>query len=269
MHYYQFSIGDYRAATAHLSNEEDLAYRRLLDMYYDTEQKIPLDTQWVARRLRVDAVVVRDVLNDMFAKHEDGWFHARCDDVIQQYHAMAEKNRANGRLGGRKKNPVGNQVETHSEPIAKATNNHKLETINQEPIIKAKAIQPYQALFDIFWARYPKKVGKDAALKAFQKRKPDQHLVTQMLNALGKQIPSDAWVKDGGQFIPNPATWLNQGRWQDEVTNFKPVDLIHQTTPTPPNQDAALRKIEEDSKKAAPIPENIRAKMAAILGNRQ
>lgn len=140
MHYYQFSIGDYRAATAHLSNEEDLAYRRLLDMYYDTENKIPLDTQWVAKRLRLATQVVDDVLKDMFVKHEDGWFHARCDDVIQQYHAMAEKNRANGRLGGRKKNPVGNQLETQSEPIAKATNNHKLETINQEPKKKATSV---------------------------------------------------------------------------------------------------------------------------------
>jgi uncharacterized protein YdaU (DUF1376 family) len=123
MHYYQFSIGDYRAATAHLSNEEDLAYRRLLDMYYDTEQKIPLDTQWVSRRLRVDTHVVNEVLQDMFVQHDDGWYHGRCDDVIQQYHAMAEKNRANGRLGGRKKNPVGSD----SQPIVKAT-------INQEPI---------------------------------------------------------------------------------------------------------------------------------------
>ena len=132
MHYYQFNIGDYRSATAHLSNEEDLAYRRLLDMYYDSEQKIPLDTQWVARRIRMEPSVVRDVLNDMFTKEEDGWFHARCADVIQQYHAMAEKNRANGRLGGRKKNPVGSD----SHPIAKATINHKLETINDKPIGK-------------------------------------------------------------------------------------------------------------------------------------
>lgn len=129
MHYYQFSIGDYRAATAHLSNEEDLAYRRLLDMYYDTEQKIPLDTQWVSRRLRIDSHVVKDVLNDMFVKHEDGWFHARCADVIEQYHAMAEKNRANGRLGGRKKNPVGSD----SQPIAKATINQELLTNNHKP----------------------------------------------------------------------------------------------------------------------------------------
>jgi uncharacterized protein YdaU (DUF1376 family) len=106
MHYYQFNIGDYRAATAHLSNEEDLAYRRLLDMYYDTENQIPLDTQWVAKRLRLDTEVVKSVLQDMFKLTEVGWHHGRCETVIDQYHAMAEKNRANGRLGGRKKNPV-------------------------------------------------------------------------------------------------------------------------------------------------------------------
>ena len=131
MHYYTFNIGDYRGATAHLTNEEDLAYRRLLDMYYDTEQKIPLDTHWVARRIRVEAFVIVDVLNDMFEKHEDGWFHARCHEVIGHYHAMAEKNRANGKLGGRKKNPVGNPVDTDSEPIAKATNNQEPITNNQ------------------------------------------------------------------------------------------------------------------------------------------
>jgi hypothetical protein len=50
MHYYQFHIGDYRSATAHLTNEEDLAYRRLLDMYYDTEVPIPNDPKDVARK---------------------------------------------------------------------------------------------------------------------------------------------------------------------------------------------------------------------------
>jgi len=127
MHYYQFNIGDYRAATAHLSNDEDLAYRRLLDMYYDTEKQIPLDTQWVAKRLRLDSEVVKAVLQDMFTLTEIGWHHGRCEIVIEQYHAMAEKNRANGRLGGRKKNPVA----TESQPIAKATINDKPITNNQ------------------------------------------------------------------------------------------------------------------------------------------
>jgi uncharacterized protein YdaU (DUF1376 family) len=131
MHYYQFHIGDYRAATAHLSNEEDLAYRRLLDMYYDSENKIPIDIQWVSRRLRLEPYVVRDVLQDMFVKQDDGWFHAKCEEVIQSYHAMAEKNRANGRRGGRKKNPVGSHMDSDSEPIAKATINDKPITNNQ------------------------------------------------------------------------------------------------------------------------------------------
>ncbi len=133
MHYYQFNISDYRSATVHLSNDEDLAYRRLLDMYYDTENKIPLDTQWVARRLRLDTKTVETVLSDMFVRHEDGWFNARCQDVIQQYHAMAEKNRANGRLGGRKKNPTANPMGNDSQPIVKATINQELETINHKP----------------------------------------------------------------------------------------------------------------------------------------
>jgi len=145
MHYYQFNIGDYKAATAHLTNEEDLAYRRLLDMYYDSESKIPLDTQWVARRIRVEASVIRDVLNDMFVRHEDGYFHARCQEVIEAYHAMAEKNRVNGRMGGRKKNPVA----TDSQPIVKATINYKLETINDKP--KNNTVAPPDGVTDIVW----------------------------------------------------------------------------------------------------------------------
>ena len=154
MHYYQFNIGDYKAATAHLTNEEDLAYRRLLDMYYDLETKIPLDFQWVARRIRVEASVLQDVLNDMFDRHDDGWFHARCQEVIEAYHAMAEKNRANGRMGGRKKNPVGNPVATDTQPIAKATINYELETKNHKPI--KNTVAPPIGVTDGVWQDWVK-----------------------------------------------------------------------------------------------------------------
>jgi hypothetical protein len=66
----------------------------------------------------------------MFKLTETGWHHGRCELIIEQYHAMAEKNRANGRLGGRKKNPVASD----SQPIAKATINDKPITINHKPI---------------------------------------------------------------------------------------------------------------------------------------
>lgn len=74
------------------------------------------------------------------------------------------------------------------------------------------------AMFDAFWKAYPKKVAKDEARKAFEKRKPTAEMVPILLAALEVQTKSQAWTKEGGQFIPNPATWLNQGRWQDEIS---------------------------------------------------
>lgn len=70
--------------------------------------------------------------------------------------------------------------------------------------------------FDAFWRAYPNRVGKDAARTAFDKRKVDDDLLALMLSAIAAQSKSEKWTKDGGQFIPNPSTWLNQGRWQDE-----------------------------------------------------
>ena len=71
--------------------------------------------------------------------------------------------------------------------------------------------------FEAFWQAYPKKVGKDAAKRAFDKRKVDDDLLAEILKAVQLQAASPQWAKDGGKFIPNPATWLNGGRWQDEV----------------------------------------------------
>lgn len=67
--------------------------------------------------------------------------------------------------------------------------------------------------FDIFWQAYPKKTGKDNAIKSWNKLKPN---IADVLNALQWQKQSEQWQKNGGQFIPNPATYLNQGRWKDE-----------------------------------------------------
>ena len=76
-------------------------------------------------------------------------------------------------------------------------------------------------LFVEFWKAYPKKVAKHTAQKAFEKLRPTRKLLDCMLEALAAQKQSPGWVKDGGQYIPNPATWLNQRRWEDE-TEEKP-----------------------------------------------
>ena len=78
--------------------------------------------------------------------------------------------------------------------------------------------------FDQFWTAYPKKVGKGAAEKAWKKAFSGimGFEIVSVLESVNHQKKSDQWQKDGGQFIPNPATWLNQKRWLDEVQDGRP-----------------------------------------------
>lgn len=68
--------------------------------------------------------------------------------------------------------------------------------------------------FNQFWEAYPKKVGRDAALKSWEKVKPP---IDDVIYSLGWQKQTEQWIKNNGQFIPNPSTYLNQGRWKDEA----------------------------------------------------
>lgn len=75
-------------------------------------------------------------------------------------------------------------------------------------------IQSESGAFARFWEVYPKKVGKKNAQKAFAKVTVDVQI---LIEAVQKQRLSSQWCKDNGQYIPNPATWLNEERWQDEL----------------------------------------------------
>ena len=74
--------------------------------------------------------------------------------------------------------------------------------------------------FDKWYEAYPKKVGKGAARKAFAKAIKSESLDT-LISAVERQRNSEQWAKDGGQFIPNPATWLNQERWDDSLPSSR------------------------------------------------
>lgn len=71
--------------------------------------------------------------------------------------------------------------------------------------------------FDVFWDAYPRKVGKPKAESAFRKANPSGPVLEAMLVAIVTQKRSAQWTRDGGEFIPHPATWLNQRRWEDEL----------------------------------------------------
>ena len=72
-------------------------------------------------------------------------------------------------------------------------------------------------LFERFWTAYPRKEAKQAAKKAFDKINPGEELLNTMLAAIARWKVTTQWTEKGGQFIPHPATWLNQRRWEDEI----------------------------------------------------
>lgn len=102
------------------------------------------------------------------------------------------------------------------------TNGHNAESRKQ----KADALKPPISPkgFDVWYDAYPKKVARGAAERAWRNVFQPFESLPKMLAALERQKASEQWRKDGGQFIPNPATWLNQRRWEDgfESLDYQP-----------------------------------------------
>lgn len=87
--------------------------------------------------------------------------------------------------------------------------------------------------FDQFWFAYPKKRGKDRARRWWMRERPSQELTDRMIEAIRVQQRSKEWTKDGGQYIPHPATWLNDGAWEDELTPASDVDSPSEKAESP------------------------------------
>ena len=106
-----------------------------------------------------------------------------------------------------------NRHRTVNEP----SKNRQTGSAEKPKTTKPKTAPAMAEGFDRFWTVYPRKDGKQDALKAWQKIKPDEALQAKILQALEAVKQTQQWLKDGGQFIPHGATWLNKKRWQDEI----------------------------------------------------
>lgn len=102
----------------------------------------------------------------------------------------------------------------------------------------------FPAGFVEFWQVYPRRTAKADAMKAWRKLNPSVQVQAAILEALSWQAHREEWARDGGQFIPHPATWLNRGQWQDERPKSTPFvgDAGRQTYA---NGRLALAKIQE------------------------
>lgn len=117
------------------------------------------------------------------------------------------------------------QVDTTQAARAKASRakrrgeeKREEETRGEE---KSPPVVPHgDPAFQDFWQHYPKprQIGKGKAEAAWRKVRPSQVLAATILDALERQKAGQRWREDGGRYVPLPATWLNQRRWEDTVT---------------------------------------------------
>ena len=214
MHYYPFNIGDYRRDSSHLTLLEHGVYRQLLDQYYLDEKPLTLDEEKLFRlisaRSEDEKQATRNVLHDFFTKTKDGYVKNRCHREIEFYQERLDIASKAGKASALKRATTVQHEGNDRSTTVQLTNNQEPITNNHKPItIDINSIDH----FEIFWSEYPKKVGKGAAKKSWDKIRPN---IREVLKTLEWQKESDQWFKNGGQFIPNPSTYLNQHRWEDE-----------------------------------------------------
>jgi phage replication O-like protein O len=87
----------------------------------------------------------------------------------------------------------------------------------KETIQKKGHAHSFAHSFELFWKAYPKKINKGRAEKAWKSLKIDKELINQILLSIEQHKRTFNWEKDGGQFIPHPATFLNARGWEDEI----------------------------------------------------
>ena len=117
MHFYTKHIGDFNAATRHLTRIERSIYSDMIELYYDTEKPLITDVEKLCRLIAAhseeEKKAVQNVLADFFILTDEGWFNKRCDEEIQRIYSKSEKARQSAKSRWDNVNNA-NALQTHS-----------------------------------------------------------------------------------------------------------------------------------------------------------
>lgn len=251
MHYYQFNIGDYLSHTRHLDFLEDLAYRRLLDLYYLHERPLNVDATSVAKQIgmRDEVATVRDVLNEFFERTDSGYVSSRIEKEIANFKSkIAQASRAGKASAQRRFNVRLTDVQP--------TNNQEPITNNQETKKEQRrgSRLPVDFVLPEDWVLFCQQTRPDlTAKKVFDEFKDYWTALP-----AGKGTKTD-WA----------ATWRNWVRRQTAPKQSfaqQVADIARTTVPAlNKGPDPALLKIQADRQKAVPMPDHIRKQIRSVM----
>ena len=235
MHYYQFNIGDYQSHTAHLSEIEDLAYRRLLDWYYLHESPIIDDIPEIARqiRMRTHTESIAIVLQEFFELTQNGWSSIRANREIAKTGEKSAKASASAKARWNKDLDA-NALRTQSKGNATQNTEHITQNIKEKKTLGKRLAQ--DLFLPIEWREF------------CQQTRPE-------LNpAKTYDQFRDYWIAQAGQKgvkLDWFATWRNWVR-STNAPKQNPYDIGRLTVYKSNEPDPALEKIKADEKITRP-----------------
>lgn len=177
-------------------------YWCLVEILYEENGEILDDTiEGIAFALRLECECIATILRDyeLFYRTEKGYRSYHADECIK----IREQKSKKGSQAAEKRWGYANALPLQCKPNAIKVKERKKENT-------------YTDEFESFWKLYPKKKSKGDALKAWLKISSPVETLELIKNSLSWQIKTEQWIKEHGQFIPYPATYLNASQWLDE-----------------------------------------------------
>lgn len=210
-----FYSSDFLTGTMFMTNEQVGKYIRVLCMQHQQGHLAEEDM------LNICSSYDNRIFSK-FVKDEDGkYYNVRLEDEINRRNSFCESRSKNKKSKKSKTsktydkdmNNISSTYDEHMENENDNVNEYVNKYVKEEG--KETTKNKKDERFNLFWDIYPKKVGKGKVEEWFKKNKPSEELTSMIIRAIEEQKYSQQWLKEDGQFIPNPATWLNQKRWQD------------------------------------------------------
>jgi uncharacterized protein YdaU (DUF1376 family) len=222
----------YLADTTHLTTEEHGAYLLLLAAMWRRNGSVPDDDKDNARILGLTPAKWRKVKARLVStvsgfRVENGSItQEKLQKIWKNTQEKIDKNRANGMKGGRPVSSENKDLDKANGFVSVSPNKSIPEPEPEpEPDIRDTNVSlsargsRYSDEFEHWWKMYPRKKNKGEAFKAFQKAKKIVGS-DRLFSALSEQLPflEREAQRDGGQYCPHPASWLNAGSYDDEPT---------------------------------------------------
>jgi uncharacterized protein YdaU (DUF1376 family) len=215
--YMPLYVADYLADAAHLSTLGHGAYLLLIMTYWQRGSALPADDRKLARIARVSPEEwddIRDDIEEFFTEIDGQWTHKRIDAELGSVKAKTEQARAAGKASAERRS--NSKSTTVQRPFNERSTTAQRQSNHTDTDTYINPPTPLPGEFDEFWKAYPHKIGKGAAEKAFPKarKEAEQTKIMAGLQAYIESKPPDRpWC--------NPATWLNQSRWEDQPANVQ------------------------------------------------